>query len=200
MKTNVVVVADGNVGVREALALTEALGEGEGLSRKDLLHLRLLSEELFGMLRGIAGTVSADYWLEHEGRRFELHMKARVEMTADMKRQLLAASASGKNEAARGVMGKIRVMIANLLINAKDAFPYAGYYCPVDTMGGYISENTMIWSMTDYRREAQKHLGDGEAATEEWDELERSIVANIADDVKVRIVGRSVEIIVYKNF
>jgi len=33
-----------------------------------------------------------------------------------------------------------------------------------------------------------------------WDEIERSIIANIADDVKVSIVGKNVEIAVYKAF
>jgi len=32
------------------------------------------------------------------------------------------------------------------------------------------------------------------------DELEKSIIANIADDIKVKILGNKVEIIVFKNF
>ena len=37
-------------------------------------------------------------------------------------------------------------------------------------------------------------------AREEWDELEKSIVANIADEVSIAIRGSEVEMTVYKNF
>ena len=53
--------------------------------------------------------------------------------------------------------------------------------------------------MVDYKNRVKNEAGDREA-TEAWDELERSIIANIADDVKVKILGNKVEIIVFKNF
>ena len=34
----------------------------------------------------------------------------------------------------------------------------------------------------------------------EWDELEKSIVANIADDIKIAIAGNKVEMTAYKKF
>ena len=41
----------------QALDATEALGQEAGLSHKEIIRLRLLSEELFCLIRGIAGDV-----------------------------------------------------------------------------------------------------------------------------------------------
>ena len=51
MKTEQIVVTSKGLGIEEALTLTEKLGNEVGLERKPMLHLRLLAEELFGMLR-----------------------------------------------------------------------------------------------------------------------------------------------------
>ena len=40
----------------------------------------------------------------------------------------------------------------------------------------------------------------GADADEAWDELEKSIVANLADEVTVNIVGNAVKIVITKTF
>ena len=200
-KTAVITVTGAGEGIHEALAMTERVGGECALDRKAILHLRLLSEEMFGMLRGIAGGVEASYWLETEGKNFELHMSAEVKMTLEMREQFLAASKSGKNEAARGFMGRIRVMIAGFLLSAKETLPYAIINSAAGMpMGGYAGESSGVWSMALYKAEIAKRSGESEEASEAWDELEKSIVANIADDVKVGIKGNVVELTVCKSF
>ena len=125
MKTEQIVITSKGQGMDQALTLTEKLGSEAGLKGKPVLHLRLLAEELFGMLRGIAGEVEANYWIEAEGTKFEIHMKSDVQMNDEIREQFLAASSSGKNTAASSFMGKIRVMIADMLFSAKEALPYA---------------------------------------------------------------------------
>ena len=195
MKSTVIEVTSKGGGISEALSLTEKLGIESGIRKKSVIHLRLLAEELLGMLRSIAGDVSADYWLEYNGPDFELHLKSTVELTDEMRKQFISASTSGTNDASRGVMGKIKVMIANFMFSAKEALPYAlintsaAYH-----MGAASGETAAMWSMSLYKDEIK------ESDAEEWDELEKSIVANIADDVKVCILGDTVEIIINKTF
>ena len=43
-------------------------------------------------------------------------------------------------------------------------------------------------------------MSENKDAAEAWDELEKSIVANIADGIKVKILGKKVEITVCKAF
>ena len=153
------------------------------------------------MLRGIAGDVEASYRIEAEGKSFELHMQSEVNMTDEMREQFISASSDRKNYAAGSFMGRIRVMIADALLSAKEALPYAmintaSAYSPVSIVG----ETDSFWSMSAYRDEIRRHLDESKEASDAWDELEKSIVANIADDVKVKIVGKNAEIIVCKAF
>ena len=201
MKTATITVTSEGEGIREALSMTERVGKEAGLDKKSMLHLRLLAEEMFGMLRGIAGGVEASYWLDVEGKKFELKMQADVKMTIEMREQFLAASKSGKNEAARGFMGRIRVMIGSFLLSAKEALPYAMINSVAAMpMGGYAGESSAAWSMSLYKAEIGKYAAESGEAEEAWDELEKSIVANIADDVKVGVKGNSVELTVCKSF
>ena len=201
MKSATITVTSQGSGFAEALALTEHFAAERGLEKRAVLHLRLLAEELFGLLRGIAGEVEAGYWLETEEKRFALHMVSDVKLTQEMRDQFLGAASSGKNEAAKSFMGKIRVMIANTMLSAKEVLPYAMINAAAaNPMGGVAGETSAVWSMAFYKEELQKHLDDSEEASQAWDELEKSIVANIADDVKVKIVGSNVEITVLKAF
>ena len=201
MKTSLMTVKSSGGGMSEALAVTENIGTEMGLDKKSVLRTRLLAEELFGMLRGIAGDVEATYWLEAEDKQIEMHMKADVKMTDDMKEQFLAASSSGKNYAAKGFMGKLKVMIADVLLSMKEMAPYSMVKTvSYDPTGGVGGETVSVWSMMAYKDEVRKQMTASKEARDAWDELEKSIVANIADDVKVKIVGKNVEIIVYKTF
>ena len=95
-------------------------------------------------------------------------------------------------------MGRVRVMIAGFLLSAKEALPYAMINSAASMpMGGYAGESSSVWSMSLYKAEIAKRSGE---ASEEWDELEKSIVANIADDVKVGVRGNRVELTVVKAF
>lgn len=199
MKSAVITVTSNGEGIIEALSMTERFGREHNLDKKPVLHLRLLAEELFGMLRSIAGKVEASYWLSADEKKFELHMQSDVEMNLEIRDKLLAASSSGMNEAAKGFMGKIRNMIGEMLLSAQDSSAYpmynATYMYPMDDpFGDYI------WSMSYYVEELQRKMETAKEASEAWDELEKSIVASIADDIKVKIKGKNVEIILYKAF
>lgn len=201
MKSDYYSVSENGAGMNEALIATERFGEASALDKKSLLRLRLLSEELFGLIRGIAGDIQAVYRIVAEGKSFELHLKAAVKPTKEIKEQFLAVSTSGQNDASKGFMGRIKVMIASVLFSAKDFFALgadnASIFYPV---GDYASENDFMWSMAYYKNKVNSGTDKSLTKTREWDELEKSIVANIADDVKVRIVGENVEVVVYKKF
>lgn len=201
MKTDILTLSSTGEGIDEALSLTERTGTYCGLEGKQCLHLRLIAEEMTGLLRGIAGQVEAEYWIEAEKKDFSLHLRSEVKVTPDMKDQFLSVATDGTNAAAKGVMGKIRVVIASMLTASKDALPYAMINTAASyPMGGNAGESASVWSMALYRDDVIKHRNDGEAAAEAWDELEKSVIANVADDVKVGVVGKKVEITATKQF
>ena len=110
------IVTSRGEGMPEALAATEKLGAARGLGRKENLRLRLLAEELFGMVRGIVGDVEARYTVGQEGESFVLRLAFEPELTRETRRQLIAVSTQGGNAAAKGFMGKLRDMIAAALL------------------------------------------------------------------------------------
>jgi hypothetical protein len=196
MKTERISINNRELGMTVALGMTEKLGAEQGLARKQILHLRLLTEELFSMLRSLTGEVDAEYWLEYEGKRFDIHMKSDVKLTDELRQQFLSASTSGENAAAKGVMGKLRVMIAEALVTRPSVPAFSlGLVSAASPTAQVAGANAYQWSMEKYEAEVKK-----QEDAESWDELEKSIVANIADEVSVRIIGANVEIIVTKAF
>ena len=53
------------------------------------------------------------------------------------------------------------------------------------------------WSMKEYRSAVAAHR---EQEPEKWDELEKSITARLADEVKIFIRGNAVEMVIEKSF
>ena len=209
MKTDVVRVKTTGEGVDAALQAASAAAVYRGLDKKASLHLRLLAQEMLGMARQITGVNDADFWLESEGMSFELHLEVHPFLTGDMRRRLLDASSSGKNAAASGFMGKLRDIIDRALA-ADELGGQPDYYFQglmgatdmemADPLMSSATASIASWSMRNYRTAVGQETGSSRKAREEWDELEKSIVANIADEVKISIIGSQVEMIVYKDF
>ena len=197
MNTPVITVNNEGSGFDEALALSEKLGLSCGLDKKQNLRLRLLTEELFGLVRNIAGELNGSFSIEYEGRSFILSLDANVNLTSEMREQFLSVSSSGENEAAVGFMGKICDMISSVLLstNSNSTMLQAGLMCPGAPSDAFISTQNYEWYLKRYRDSV-----DGTSNEDARDDLERSIVANIADDISIRIIGSTVGVRIYKIF
>ena len=191
MKTDVMIVSNSGARMEEALNQVSKVAAYKGLSAKNALHLRLLAEEMMGMMRSIAGEADGEFWIEDNDDVYELHLKVRTLIDEEQRRQLIAASTEGKNEAARGLMGKLR----SFFDLSGGAPVMHGLFMP----GSTIAPESMTWSMVDYRGQLEQYAKKDPGALEAWDELEKSVVAHVADDVKVAIRGRTVEMAIYKK-
>ena len=188
--------------MEEAVDATAKLGTNCGLERKDSLRLRLLAEELFGMMRGLVGDVEASFWVWQNHKNFALHLQAYVPMNLELRKQLLSVSSTGRNDAAKSFTGMIREMLylATLRseaegVNRNPGIMGMGLYRRRDMeMSGYT------WSMRKYKSGIERNRDNSLEADEAWDQLEKSIIANIADEVRISMDGPSVEIIVFKKF
>jgi hypothetical protein len=88
MKTKEIIIASSGQGIDEALRETERIGVESGLTPKEVLRLRLLTEELFGMMRSILGLVLARFQVEEENKTFSIRLDSTVQMTQEMHKQL----------------------------------------------------------------------------------------------------------------
>ena len=187
MKSDVIIISNDGTGMDDALVQAEKTAQYKGLQGRDALHLRLLTEEMLGMMRSITGEREGRFWIEDQDDVFQLHLQVETPMSFDKQEKLLAASSSGKNEAAKGIMGKIRAFF--------DPLDWADAPMP---MNPEAMNSASTWSMNAYRQMVKESLEqEQEGAAEAWDELEKSVVSNIADDVKVSIQGRNVEMIIF---
>ena len=192
MKTDVITVSSRGAQVDAALRQAEKTAAYKGLSPKAALHLRLLTEEMMGMMRSIAGDVEGKFWIEDKDGLYELHLKARVSMDEEKREKLLSAATSGKNEAAKGIMGKIRAFFEPAEDNP--------LFVTSMMLDGPEGLNDTTWSMYEYRERLEQYIKEQRSgAAEAWDELEKSVVSHVADDVKVSIRGRDVEMTIFKK-
>ena len=58
------------------------------------------------------------------------------------------------------------------------------------------SEPLWMWSFNQYK----SYVMESGTKKEAWDELEKSIVARLADEVKIGVTSRNVEMVIYKKY
>ena len=173
------------------------------------MHLRLLAEELIGLMRGVTDQASATYWIEQDGRQNILHLETDVKLNRKMREQILSVSSTGENAAVKGFMGKLKDMIATAFLPV-DEFSMAlpsGLSLGMMSMASnsspqaqQASVNTLNWSMQRYKSAIEANLSGLEEMEEKKAELEHSIVASITDEVTASVKGSHVEIQIYKAF
>ena len=83
-------------GVHFADALEESgkIAQQAGISRRNAIRLRLITEELLGMVRSITGECKASFRILCDGTHFELFLATRTRMN-EKKRSILMASGTG---------------------------------------------------------------------------------------------------------
>ena len=208
MKSNICKLNEDLTCLGTVLAEVEKVTAYNGLEDKKALRLRLLAEELCGMLPGLIENFSGEFWAENDGDDYELHVELKADdMSFEVRDELISVSKTGKNAAAKGVMGKIRAVAETMLLVAFDPTllppPPAGEF--YDGYGfnmgfGYIDPTIAVetgyiysWSLFNYKTAVEEKK-------DEYAELERSIVAKLADDIIVGVRGKNVVIVVEKSF
>ncbi|MCR4777131.1 MAG: hypothetical protein K5869_12230 [Saccharofermentans sp.] len=203
MKTESIKISSTGTGRDKALAITEKTGAFVGLDHNNSLRLRLLSEELIGLMNSFTDELLGDFWLEAKNENIEIHLKTEIPMDLKTRKELLSVSTSGKNSAAKSFMGKIREMIElatlpedpEIKALTDQAMGLMNMGCQMGTHSSNYS-----WAMSTYVASIENESETKSEAKDALADLERSIVANLADDVTVHIVGSDVEITIYKTF
>ena len=201
MKSDVIFVKNSGAGFNEALEQAELVAKFKNLPEKSALHLRLLTEEMMGMMHALTGQKDAKFWIEDQDGVFSLHLQVETLMTAEKRRQLLAASKSGANSAAKGLTGKLRDLFQRVMEPENEDFSadmlIGSQYVYSETNFSYMTTTAAsLWSLRSYQAAAE----EDSAKKEQWDELEKSVVARLADDVQIGIAGQNVEMIIIKKF
>ena len=211
MKTDTIKVYASGQGLEEALEETARFSDYEKLDPKTSLRLSLLAEETLCMVRAITEDFSADFWIENDDKDVvRIHLLAETIMDYYKKQELIAASTKKKNKASKGLMSKIRDIFEDSMYSFNEVNDLQMVYGTAPIVYGNMgmvdvsgmSSLAYLWSMEQYKNtleELQDSEDQNPEAQEAWDELEKSIIANLADEVTVSVKGDEVEMIVEKK-
>ena len=199
MKTDIITVSSKGNRIGTALEQADKVAAYKGLTGKDALHLRLLTEEMMGMMRSITGETEGKFWIEDQDDEYRLHLQAAVRLSSEKREKLLSASSSGRNESAKGLMGRLRDFFD--WGSDEEYAAYSGLLYSAEMFEHSTSPALDLeWSMRRYESELSARMQQNDAAAlEAWDELEKSVVTHVADDIKVYIRGGTVEMVILKK-
>ena len=156
-------------GSREATAAAlreaERFAEATGLTGKPALHLRLLAEELLGVVNGVTEVRDGTFVIELKDGEYRLLLSAQTfPMGEAAERKLLDASSSGENDLHQGVAGKLR-MVADWYAKGADRSNRG------TVAGGFSDDPSEEWSLVRLRNQRSR-----EKKAQKWDELETSVL------------------------
>ena len=215
LQTDKVKVSNTGEGVQEVLKLAENFAATLNLNNKNSLQLRLLAEETISMLKAVTKDFQADLWFEQENNICKLYVEGKSSnLDYGKRKNILELSSTGENTERLGIMEKVREIFEAGMYGLEESFKLqnetgAGNfnYGALGMLDAGMSEAVYAWSMQKYKdelntvREHNENNQDQDSELNEAaDELEKSIIANIADDVQVGITRDSVKLVITKKF
>ena len=198
MKSNVCRIDNGSKDLEAILKESEKVAVYNELSKKQTLQLRLLCEEIDGMLPNIVDEFEGDLWIEFEDGVCKVHISiALAEITSSRKKELINVAKNKKNAAVGGIGGRIRAAVEDYFLKDEKVPVYdmSSSFYGMATSGCIGVDYSYLWTLNQYKTSVKDN-----AQAEDWDELEKSIIASIADDVIVSVKGKKVEIVIIKEF
>ena len=129
MKTDVITLDNKGDYLQVALDRIEGLAKAAPLSGKDSLYLRLMAEELFGIVRADAGDFTAKFWAENNDNDF------RVVLEADAKRNKLILSQR------KAVAEQREQVVDEIIANLEVGSVVKGRVVRIADFGGFIDIN-----------------------------------------------------------
>ncbi|MBR5336611.1 MAG: hypothetical protein IK152_01360 [Lachnospiraceae bacterium] len=197
-------VGNDNSKVSAAMNEAENFLKELNLDEKTTLRIRLLTEEVLEMVKTMVGEFKGEFWVESTGKEFRIHLDGTAEIDLEKERELLSASKDGVNVSVKGFGAKISRFIRHHseymdeLLDAMGESTTADFMY-VGAMDGCISQTSMAWSMMQYKQYLESGQEQGQQIEEDLDELEKSILANLADDIKVGVKDDDITITVIKK-
>ena len=198
MRSNICKIVKGTKDLAAILAESERVAEYNGLSHKQAIQMRLLCEEIDGMLPNIIDDFEGDLWIDFEDGVCKVNVSIKIpELNAGKKEELIGIAKDKKNAAAVGIVGKIRNAIENFFSDENSELAMSATSNAFQASTGFNEgvDYSYLWSLEQYRNNVKK-----DEKSDEWDELEKSVIASAADDVIVGIKGKRADIVIVKKF
>ena len=172
-----VVIRNVETDIKRAYEVMEHFIFDIDLGKKNALRLRLLGEETLDMTKTITendGVII--FWLDGNDQECRINLHMNTALSSDDEEKLISLSTTGENAYKRGFMNKIR----SFFVERRN--------------------NNAAWSLEEYRNELAQKKEEDIYSQEAWEDLERSIVANLADSIEVGVKSKEVMLVITKRF
>jgi hypothetical protein len=136
--------------------------------------------------------------IEYNDGLCEVKLSIKIpEFNSAKKDELIGIAKNKKNAAAVGIAGKIRDAVENFFLAEAqvDSFNASSGLFRPSAMYSEGVDYSYVWSLEQY-----KSVVNQQEQGEEWDELEKSVIASVADDVIVGVKGSRADIVIVKKF
>ena len=174
MRSDVIQINNCGQGFEAAAEQTKKVAAFKGLSEIETIQLQVLTEEMLSLILSITGQIDAGFWIELEDGLAVLHLKTKTVLDKEKRAELIASASSRQNEATKTFLGRVRDWLEEALAAEPEH----------ESAPSNLLED----------------LPQGVYGEQEWDEYERSILREMADEVKVGVQGGIAEITVSKRF
>ena len=161
-------------------------------------HLCLLAEETLGMVSQMLDVYDGELWLESTAGGYEIILEADVRESNNRQDMPLSSP--------EGFMAKIAVMMnCSFMFESTEEMPedLAGMLPDYMSYGMRESNQSPAWagrwSLSAYRYQLMKYREEKTAAVLALEELEKSIVAQLADEVTIGIHGHRIRLVISKR-
>ena len=198
MRSNICKIDKGTRDLDAILKESERVAVYNGLNHKQTLQLRLLCEDIDGMLPNIIDDFDGELWIDFEDGVCKVNVSIKIpDFSACQKEELIGIAKSKKNSAVVGIVGKIRDAVENFFLDeiSMDALNLSSESYGLGN--GFVEaiDYSYYWRLEEYKKSLNK-----EEQVVAWDELEKSVIASVADDVIVGVKGRQANITIVKKF
>ena len=199
MKSNVCRIDKFATNLDAILQESEKVAAYNNLTHKQALQLRLICEELIGMVPHVIDNFCGEFWIDFDHGVCKVIASINiVGLTSEKKKELLGVSTNGRNASATGIIGKICNAIEDFFLNEDEymhTFVSSSTRPHIPTEQSEFTDYAYTWSLEEYRCSVKK-----EDHPDAWDELEKSVIASVADDVIVGVKGSRADITIVKRF
>ena len=174
-----------------AKQMVEEYAVGLPINHRERLRLCLLIEEALGMIYGIIDQADGEIWIDGWGAETRIRIDVSAKPNAEQQEALNAIAGNGAAGSGRSFMRTLGGLILDSMHHVKGRVK--------GVLGRGIIEDgaeESEWSLKAYR----DHLDGGdEDSRQALEDLERSIVAHIADDVILRMRGGQVSLLIIRH-
>jgi len=177
--------------VERALNEVDSFSRLQSLGARQSEKLRLIGEELLGMVNGIFEVESGRFWIEKEGDEYTVNLAAKSIIGSRAKAILDSTS---KNVEYKGLSGLMKKAIDSMSQMFRDSGADYNFTEQIDcALSGIepISSEAVAWSLMRYNDSIER-----DEKAEMWDELELSVLKKISKDIIISYRNDRIDILV----